>query len=102
MFFTKCACHATSIMKRTFKREFSLAPQNVSTTNNLFPESCLVVRSFKSFHTSGVVGLLSFGDPGVFHQIVSLVTSSSTINLSLGERPVNSPVITFTAPSSVS
>ena len=27
MFFTKCACQATSDTKRTFMREFSLAPQ---------------------------------------------------------------------------
>jgi len=32
MFFTKCACQATSMMKRIFKRVFSLAPQKVSTT----------------------------------------------------------------------
>ncbi|CSD66103.1 Uncharacterised protein [Vibrio cholerae] len=27
MFFTKCACHATSVMKRTLKRVSALAPQ---------------------------------------------------------------------------
>ena len=32
MFFTKCACQATSMMKRIFRRVFSLAPQKVSTT----------------------------------------------------------------------
>ena len=101
MFLTKCACQATSIMNRTFSRVSALVPQKASITNKRLPESCLVVSAFKSAQTSGVVGLLSFGALGDVHQMVSRETSSMTMYLSLGERPVNSPVITLTAPYSV-
>ncbi len=46
-------------------------------------------------------GLLSFLYSSEVHQMVSLDTSSITMNLSLGERPVYTPVITLTAPISV-
>ena len=101
MFFTKWACQATSIIKRTFNRVFSLAPQNASTTYNLFPDNWLTVVSFKAFQVFWVIGLLSLTAFSDVHQKVSLLTSSLTIYLSFGDRPVKTPVITFTAPSSV-
>ncbi|MNL30233.1 hypothetical protein D3C87_1519580 [compost metagenome] len=60
MFLTKCACQATSVIKRTFKRESALAPQKVSTTNSRLPESCVVTSCFRSAQISGLRGLLSF------------------------------------------
>ena len=100
MFFTKCACHATSMMKRTFNLVFSFAPQKASTTYNFLFDNCLTVVSFKAFQVSCEIGLLSFAALSEFHQIVFSVTLSLTMYLSLGERPVNSPVITLIAPSS--
>ena len=88
-------------MKRTFKRVFSFAPQNASTTKSLFPDNCVEVVSFKAFQVSVEIGLLSLTAFSEFHQMVFSVVLSLTIYLSLGERPVNSPVITLTAPSSV-
>ena len=89
-------------MKRTFKRVFSFAPQKASTTNNLFSDNCATVVSFKAFQVSVEIGLLSLTAFSEFHQIVFSVVLSLTMYLSFGERPVNSPVITLTAPSSVS
>ena len=101
IFFTKCACHATSMTKRTFKQVSLLAPQNPSTIYSFLPVSCLPTRSLSSPHTSGVIGLLSFFAPFPFHHKLSFVVSSMTINLSFGDRPVYSPVNTLTAPSSL-
>ncbi len=100
MFFTKCACQATSVMMRTARRVSGLAPQKPSTTNRRLPESCLVTRDFRCDHTSGVMALLSFL-PWSDHHTVSWVVASLTIYLSFGERPVKMPVLTLTAPSSV-
>ncbi len=100
MFFTKCACQATSVMKRTFRRVSALAPQNASTTNKRLPESWLPTSVFRCCQTSGESGWLSFLPvPLSDHQTVSRVVSSRTMYLSFGERPVNSPVATLTAPS---
>src|SRR5574344_1861704 len=99
MLVTKCACQATSIMKRTFILVSSLVPQNVSTTYNFFaPESCFVTRFLQWSKTSGVVGRLIVPS----HQSVFSVEASFTKNLSLGERPVNFPVKTAVAPDFVS
>jgi len=76
------------MMKRIFRREFSLAPQNVSTTKSFLPESSSTAIFFSSFQAFFVTGLLSFLYSSEVHQIVSLVVSSITKNLSLGERPV--------------
>ena len=46
------------------------------------------------------MALLSFTALSEAHQMVSLVIESFTIYLSFGERPVKTPVITFTAPNS--
>ena len=100
MFFTKCACQATSIIKRTFKRVSSLAPQKASTTYNFLPDNSSAAFSFNASQVFCEIGLLSFTALSEVHQIVFSVTASLTIYLSLGERPVKSPVITFTAPSS--
>ena len=102
MFFTKWACHATSMMKRILRRVFALAPQKVSITKSFLLESSFVAIFLSSFHASSLTGLLSFLYSSLVHQMVSRVVSSITKNLSLGERPVYSPVITFTAPVSVS
>ena len=99
IFFTKCACHATSMTNRTLNRVSSLAPQNASTTKSRLPQSWLVAVCLSSAQTSGDIGLLSFL-MSPFHQYVSRVLSSMVIYLSLGERPVYSPVSTLTAPSS--
>ena len=40
MLVTKWACHATSIMKRTFIRVSAWVPQKPSTTKRRLPESC--------------------------------------------------------------
>ena len=98
IFFTKCACHATSVTIRTAIRSFSLAPQKPSITNKRLPESSLVTMSFKLAQVSWVIGLLSFFAASEVHHTVSLVVSSKTIYLSLGERPVKMPVSTATAP----
>ena len=98
MFFTKWACHATSVTIRTAIRSCSLAPQKPSTTNRRLPESCLVTMPFKLAQVSWVIGLLSFFAASEFHQTVSFVVSSNTIYLSFGERPVKMPVSTATAP----
>ncbi len=88
MFFTKCACQATSMMKRIFRRVFSLAPQNVSTTKSFLFDNSSTAIFFSSFQVFFVTGLLSFLYSGEVHQMVSLVVSSMTKNLSFGERPV--------------
>src|SRR5665647_2107802 len=98
MLVTKCACQATSMMKRTFKRVSSLVPQNVSTTYNFVAEeSCFVTKSLQWSNTSGVVGRLIVPS----HHKCSSETASLTKNLSLGERPVNLPVSTDIAPELV-
>ena len=101
MFFTKWACHATRIIKRTLRRVSGLAPQNASTTYNFLPDNCFATASLSSFHTSGFSGLLSFF-PCVDHHTVSFEVSSITMNLSFGDRPVNFPVSTLIAPVFVS
>ena len=99
IFFTKCACHATSTINRTLSLVFSLAPQKASIMYNFLPESCFIVFSFNAFQVVCEMGLLSLTALSDVHQKVSLLWSSSTIYLSFGERPVNIPVITLTAPS---
>jgi len=76
------------MMKRIFRRLFSLAPQNVSTTNRRFFESSSVAMSFSTFQLFSLIGLLSFLYSSEVHQIVFSVTASFTKNLSFGERPV--------------
>src|ERR1035437_5543206 len=86
------------MIKRTFIRVSSFVPQKVSTTYNFFAlESCFVTRSLQWSKTSGVVGRLIVPS----HHKCSSVTASFTKNLSLGERPVNLPVSTDTAPDVV-
>ena len=95
IFFTKWACQATSIIKRTFNLVSLFAPQNASTTyNRSLLESSFITNSFKSFHTSVVMARLTLPS----HHTVLSVFASLTIYLSLGERPVNFPVFTATAP----
>ena len=95
MFFTKCACHATSIMKRTFNRVSLFAPQYASTTYSFFlSDSSLITSCFNSFHISVEIGLLIFPS----HHMVFSVVLSLTVYLSLGDLPVNFPVFTATAP----
>ena len=88
MFVTKCACQATSTMKRIAIRVSLFAPQNASTTNSLLLDSSFRASSFTEFHASCVAGWLSFLYSSEVHQTVSLEFSSITMNLSLGERPV--------------
>ena len=102
MFVTKCACQATSTMKRIAIRVSLLAPQNASTTKSLLLESSFNAMSFTVAHASSEAGWLSFLYSSEVHHTVSFEFSSITMNLSLGERPVYTPVITFTAPSSLS
>ena len=101
MLVTKWACHATSMMKRTFILVSLWVPQNPSTTKSLFPESWSWASFFTDFHTLSDISWLSLGYSGVFHQTVFLEFLSMTMYLSLGERPVNTPVMTLIAPSSV-
>src|SRR5574344_998803 len=88
MLVTKCACHATSMMKRSFRREFSFAPQNASTTKSLLLESCLTAKSLTTDQHFASTGLLSFLYSSEVHQTVFSLVASFTKNLSLGERPV--------------
>lgn len=60
IFLTKCACQATSVIKRTLRRVSLLAPQNASTINRRLPESSLVTNDFKCCQTSTESGWLSF------------------------------------------
>ncbi len=59
---------------------------------NLTADTCLQLSKI-----SGVVGKFTFPS----QNIVSLLTSSFTIKRSFGERPVKTPVLTATAPDSV-
>ena len=88
MFLMKCACQATSTMKRTAIRVSLLAPQNASTTKSLLLESSFLAISLTAFHVSSVIGWLSFLYSSDVHHTVSLELSSTTMYLSLGERPV--------------
>ena len=88
MFFTKCACQATSMMKRTESLVSAFAPQKASITNNLLLESSLTARSLQTAQVDSLIGWLSFLYSSVVHQTVSLEFSSITMYLSLGERPV--------------
>ena len=88
IFLIKCACQATSTMKRTAIRVSLLAPQKASTTNRRLLHSSLTASFFTWAHTSSLIGWLSFLYPSLVHQTVSLELSSMTIYLSLGERPV--------------
>src|SRR4030043_1963811 len=102
IFFTKWACQATSRINLTAIRVFSFAPQKPTTTNNLLPLSCFAARFLQCSHISFGIGLLSetfaFSD---FHHTVSLVVSSRTTYLSLGERLLKTPGSTETAPDRV-
>ena len=89
------------MMKRTFMRVSLWVPQKPSTTNSLLPESSLRAMLLTSFQVFSDISWLSLGYSGVFHHTVSLEFLSITMYLSLGERPVYTPVITLTAPSSV-
>src|SRR5690606_27550172 len=99
-FFTQRACQASSILKRTFKRPSSLQPHTPSPTDRFLPVSRSVACCFQAPQLVSVIGLLCFTATSYVNQIVFSVTASFTIYLSLGDRPVKSPVITFTAPSS--
>ena len=88
MLVTKCACQATSMMKRTFMRVPSLAPQKVSTTNRRLLESSLTALAFRSAQASSEQGLLSFLYSSEVHHTEFSEASFLTKNLSLGERPV--------------
>ena len=88
MFFTKWACHATSMMKRMAMRESWLAPQNTSMTNSRLLDSCSWASFLQASQASWEAGLLSFLNASEVHHTVSRDTSSITMNLSLGERPV--------------
>ena len=101
IFFTKCACHATSVTIRTATRLSGFAPQKASITNKRLLDNCLVTNSFKLCHVAWFIGLLSFFTASLVHQTVSFVFSSNTMNLSFGERPVKIPVSTATAPEVV-
>ena len=88
MFFTKCACHATSIIKRMAMRESGLVPQKTSITYSFLFESSFTASALQASHASLEAGLLSFLNSSEVHHTVSLEFSSITMNLSLGERPV--------------
>lgn len=79
---TKWACQATSITKRTFRRDAGLAPQKQSTTKSFLLESSLTASAFWAFHDLWDKGLLLFLKASEVHQKVSLVTSFMTMNLS--------------------
>jgi len=102
MFVTKCACQATSTIKRIAIRVSLFAPQKASTTYSFLLDSSFKAISFTVSQASCVAGWLSFLYSSEVHHTVSLEFSSITMNLSLGERPVYTPVITLTAPSSLS
>ena len=88
MFVTKCACQATSTMKRTAILVSLLAPQKASTTNKRLLESSFFANSLAVFHASWDAGWLSFLYSSDVHHTVSLDFSSMTMYLSWGERPV--------------
>ena len=77
-----------SMMKRIAIRVSWFAPQNASTTNRRLLHSSLTARSLTVFQVSSVIGWLSFLYASEVHHTVSLELSSTTIYLSLGERPV--------------
>ncbi len=92
MFLTKCACQATSVIKRTLRRVSALAPQKASTINSRLPDNCWVTSPFRCCQVPCESGLLSFLPlPLSDHQTVSRVVSSRTRYLSFGERPVKCP-----------
>ena len=76
------------MMKRMAMRESWLVPQNTSMTYSFLLDSCWMARRLHSSQASLEAGLLSFLNSSEVHHTVSLETSSMTMNLSLGERPV--------------
>ena len=60
IFLMKCACQATSTMKRTAMRVSLFAPQKASTTNRRLLHSSLTASFFTWAHTSSLMGWLSF------------------------------------------
>ena len=88
MFLTKCACQATSTMKRIAIRVSAFAPQNASTTKSLLLESSFKASALQVSQASCDAGWLSFLYSSEVHHTVSLEFSSITMNLSFGERPV--------------
>ena len=60
MLVTKCACHATSMMKRTAIRVSGFAPQKASTTYSFLLHSSLTARSLTVAQVDSVMGWLSF------------------------------------------
>ena len=94
----KAACHAFSVTRRTGILYSGSAPQNASLTNRFsaaFRWARVLASSLSK--TAGAVGLLT--SP---HRTSSAIPFSSTMNRSLGERPVLSPVVAKRTPSAVS
>ena len=60
IFLTKCACQATSMMKRTAILVSLFAPQKASTTNNLLPDNSSCANFLTLAQTSSLIGWLSF------------------------------------------
>ena len=88
IFLIKCACHATSTIKRTAIRVSLFAPQKASTTNKRLLDNSFNASFLTSAQVASVAGWLSFLYSSEVHHTVSLEFSSTTIYLSLGERPV--------------
>ncbi len=101
-FLTKCACQATSVMKRTERRVSGFARTQGVDNEQTF--------AGKAFWSPGLSDVARFPEREVCCRSylclclptrVSPVVSSRTIYLSFGERPVKIPVSTATAPQSV-
>ena len=76
------------MMKRMAMRVSLLAPQKASTTYSFLLHSSPTAKSLTVFQTCSDMGWLSFLYASEVHHTVSLEFSSTTIYLSLGERPV--------------
>src|SRR3989338_1846372 len=102
MFLKKCAIQATSVTNRTLIRVCRFVPQKPSMTYNFFPFSCLTEISLRCCQASAERCLLSEpAQASSAHHTLVREVGSSTIYLSLGERPVNLPVSTATVPEVV-
>ena len=75
-------------MKRIAMRVSLFAPQKASTTNRRLLRSSFLAMSLTADQVASVMGWLSFWYSSLVHQTVFLEFSSTTMYLSLGERPV--------------
>lgn len=86
-------CHALSVKTLIGKRLSGSAPTNPSNIKKSLPDTCCFILSKILSNFSVDMGWFTLPQSTRL-----FVISSSTMNLSSGERPVNLPVLTDNAP----